>query len=200
MAKKIRNAKVIKTLILFSFLLLLICIININYILYLADKYNISIRVVSQFLTQLQFYSQNGDPFSYRLDLLRFSLSLIAKSYLLGIGAGGDSFYIMNAGLPGNTHNWLLEVFVNFGIFIFILYIFIIVDLLYRLKKIFSASNLSYEIRSIALALFLGLIIIPINGMIVSSLIKVNFFWIFYGIVVAFCDKYFYEQGNIKYV
>jgi hypothetical protein len=170
----------------------LIVLFNIGYFIELISKYNISTRVINQFITQLSFNSQDESLSSYRFELMLYDLNLIMKTYLFGVGAGGDSFYIMEAGLPGNSHNWLLEIFTNFGIFTFVVYVILLIDSLRMLIRIYRNSKLPDYIRNISLGLFLGLITLPINGMMVSSLLKLNSFWIYYGIIIAFCDRYYF--------
>ena len=172
-------------------LLVLFILLSVLYVFPTYSSYLESTRVLEQFFTPFLLSKEYGFIYtSSRKDLALFDIKLIVNSFFLGVGAGGDSFYILSAGLPGNSHNWLLEILTNFGLLVFIPYIILNIKILVSLFKIFKSNTLSEDIKNLALGLFIGLLILPVNGMMSSSLLRQNSFWVYYGIIMAFCDKY----------
>jgi len=144
-------------------------------------------RIVKQYVNVITSWQQNEIYTSDRLELLFFDLRLVYDSALLGVGPGGDTYHILKEGGPGNSHNWFMEVLTNFGLPVFAPYILLWALTLRRLWKIYAqsigcAKDITYSALTVQFFL-------PIMGMMSSTLLRQNSFWVITGVILGLALK-----------
>lgn len=116
--------------------------------------------------------------------------AVIKQNHFLGVGVGNSSYYIEKANNTHKTydpHGWFVELFGDFGILFFILYI---VFYAYLLKKLYDSYKTGEDNKKyISLSLFLAL-----GGFIFGSFSpsSVTYFlphWLLYGLCISCINK-----------
>ncbi|HAQ06965.1 MAG TPA: hypothetical protein DCR24_05350 [Bacillus bacterium] len=125
-----------------------------------------------------------------RINLLKNALIFIADSFGMGIGAGNIEYYMKNyAVLPTdnivNIHNWWAEIFVHYGIFIFVGYLLLYLWLIVSLYKLYRKSQ-HWKDKLITQALSTSLVAFSLASISPSSFMTLNYSWI----LVAFALSY----------
>ncbi|MBA4603918.1 O-antigen ligase family protein [Thermoactinomyces mirandus] len=122
--------------------------------------------------------------------LILNGLNYLKDSNFMGIGPGNIEF--LNKKLDvvkaKNMHNWWVEILVNFGVIVFVLYMALYFWLLWRLWKLASlkyGASAHLVIRWGAFATLSSLIGFFVGGMAPSSSVHFTPFWITYGIGLA---------------
>lgn len=128
-----------------------------------------------------------------RLNLIRDGLYMLKESHFIGVGAENfeanvhkDLFY---TGRIINPHNWWMEILANYGLFIFIGYVVILLIVLVKLWKVYAGQN-----NVLALVLFIMWIGFIFGCMAPSRLFYFNFIWFLYPITLLL----FKMQENSK--
>jgi len=129
--------------------------------------------------------------------LSRNAFQELHKHSLLGVGAGNaeehmkayrtETFQILA------LHNWWLEILVNYGIFIFVLYIVFIFRLLFQLYLVAVRAGPGV-LKVVAESALVGLAGFPIAAVSSSSLVYSRVMWIFFGF--ALCAVNLYWSSN----
>ncbi|PTM56720.1 O-antigen ligase family protein [Desmospora activa] len=128
---------------------------------------------------------------SIRKYLIANGLNFLVESHFLGVGAGNVEHYM--AGAPGvedktNIHNWWMEVLVNFGLLIFILYMGFYLWIFWKLWCLASVRRtpeLSPWIRWGAVSCMIALAGYSIGGMAPSTAIHFTPMWVVHGFALA---------------
>ncbi|TCP65940.1 O-antigen ligase family protein [Baia soyae] len=133
---------------------------------------------------------ETGRSATVRKFLIINGFHFLHKSHYLGVGPG--NIEPLMEGAPHvdkkNMHNWWLEVLVNFGVLIFVLYMAVYFWLLWRLWKFASLKHGAFTspvIRWSAFATLSSLIGFFFGGMAPSSCIHYTPMWITVGIGLA---------------
>ncbi|SDW42782.1 O-Antigen ligase [Marininema mesophilum] len=129
---------------------------------------------------------------SIRKNLILHGLHFLRDSHYMGVGAGNIENYMKGASGVGskvNMHNWWVEILVNFGVPIFLLYMSLYGWLLWRLFSLArvreSNRYLPRVIRWGATACLISLIGYFFGGMSPSTAIHFTPMWIVYGFSLA---------------
>lgn len=131
-----------------------------------------------------------GSSIEIRNNLIKNSLIFLTESFGFGVGSGNIEYYMENKyhfytyGVL-NVHNWWIEVLVNYGIFIFLLYLLFMLAIFMNLLKSVKDKNLSIIEKKISEALLVGFIIFIIASISSSSLIDFGPQWIFWGMTLV---------------
>lgn len=132
----------------------------------------------------LQYISSVGNTES---DLLRLTLTegsmRVAINYML---AGAGAFQSINY-LGINPHNFLLEILADYGIFIFLIIVSMLLNIFW---KIFDLK-LTKDIRSFCFSFFLSFLVISISS---SSINRLRLTWII--IIMMFLYSYIFSNQN----
>ncbi|OYD08041.1 O-antigen ligase family protein [Paludifilum halophilum] len=128
---------------------------------------------------------------SIRVFLIRNGLQFLQNSHFLGVGAGNVEYYMKGA--PGvedkkNMHNWWMEILVNFGILIFVLYMAFYLWMLWRLFRLSRVKvypELSPFVRWGAVSSLVALVGYVFGGMSPSTAIHFTPMWIVYGFALT---------------
>jgi len=134
-----------------------------------------------------------GGEYSARMILINNALLELNKHSLMGVGAGNaeehmkeyrtETFQILA------LHNWWLEILVNYGIFIFVLYVAFIGKLLVQLFLLTIRAGPGV-IRMVAEGALVGLAGFPIAAVSSSSLAYSRVMWIFFGMALCALNLY----------
>lgn len=130
-------------LICFYFLIILV---DTNYLENFLSKYNFDYQMI---IDSIQFFG--GDESSkVRVNLYLDAIQSISNNYGLGEGLNNSSLYfnqLNDSKLEGiiNPHNYLLEILINSGLFLFTIYLCIIIKIVLELVKN-KKSSLAFSI------------------------------------------------------
>jgi teichuronic acid biosynthesis protein TuaE len=130
---------------------------------------------------------------SARMILSRNALQELHKHSLLGVGAGNaeehmkayrtETFQILA------LHNWWLEILVNYGIFIFVLYVVFTGRLLVQLYLVAVRAGPGV-LKVVAESALVGLAGFPVAAVSSSSLAYSRVMWIFFGFALCAINLY----------
>jgi len=148
---------------------------------------------VSSFASVLIKNGGIGD-FETRLNLVKNAFCFAIKSAGFGVGAGNVEYYMQNYSIypvkeVTNLHNWLIEILVNYGIFILTGYLILYISLIYNLFKIHKEA-IDPDDKMLSEGLLGGLVSFLMASMSSSSIIAFNPHWIFIGFTLAFLNYY----------
>lgn len=179
--------------ILFSFLLIIFFVTQP----YLKEKFNLKYNeITSTFKSAWIFFTTNhvlvndSSSISIRQNLIQNGLQALKKSKGLGVGAGNSAMIQMKS---NNTygvlsmHNFWIEILVEGGIFIFILWIFWYFMLL-RKSYLWWKRNIPYENKRFSAAISLSMIGSIISIISMSSAIYFLPFWLLLALAVRIND------------
>jgi hypothetical protein len=133
---------------------------------------------------------ETGQSATVRKYLVLNGLRFLQDSHFLGVGPGNIEPLMQGAPKVNkiNMHNWWVEVLVNFGVIIFVLYMSLYFWMLWRLFKLASIKHspeVGPVIRWGATASMVALIGYFFGGMAPSTAIHFTPMWICYGIGLA---------------
>lgn len=125
-----------------------------------------------------------------RFRLIINGLYFLVRTFGFGVGAGNAQYWLANESIVPNgnilyLHNWFLEILVEYGIIIFLMYIIFYYKILKTNYKIFRKSENDFDINfSLSIMIFMaGFIIVSFSS---HSLVYHEWFWIYWAIVVSF--------------
>lgn len=133
---------------------------------------------------------------SIRLNLTFNSFYFTYKSYFLGVGAGNFEYYIMNYALFNtdgiiNSHNWLLEILSEYGLCIFIGYLYFIFKFFKQTQvKLKNEFNNFFQYISL---LFLAIFIV--GSISPSSIMHMEWMWILFALFI--CGGYVCSEEDL---
>jgi teichuronic acid biosynthesis protein TuaE len=162
------------------------------FIIGFPKEYNATNRIIrlqiSHTINESNSYLMTSSKIRSRLNLESINLAMDSK--LFGVGAGGYEIYLGNSRYHKtawvlNPHNWWLEILANYGLIIFLGFVFMYLRWLHRLwilrhradRKRFAV----YDAYFVSILLFVPFSMIP------SSIKGFYSVWIFFGLVHAFC-------------
>ncbi|WP_170839695.1 O-antigen ligase family protein [Lihuaxuella thermophila] len=132
-----------------------------------------------------------GESPTNRKNLILNGIYFLQKSHYMGVGPGNIEA-LMPEGpkkvTKRNLHNWWLEILVNFGVIIFVLYMALYFWLLWRLWKLVGLKNspeTSPLVRWGAVSSLAALIGYFVGGVAPSTAIHFTPMWISYGLALA---------------
>ncbi len=148
-------------------------------------------RIAKHHLVSLEYV---GGESSARMILFKNSLYELNKHSLMGVGAGNaeehmkkyrsDNFILLA------LHNWWLEILINYGFFIFILYLAFYLKLLSDLFIVAVRSGPGL-VKVLAEGSFITLVAFSIASVSSSSLMYARFMWIVFGTALCAVNLYF---------
>jgi len=143
-------------------------------------------------------HAQPGSSVNVHVNLIRNSLHFFAATGSLGVGAGNADSRIRSRALYNtfgiiNSHNWWVEMLVEFGIVIFFLYFAFWAGILWNLLKIaFSRS----AVADIAFFLAVSLLGFTLASTSSSSIIALPIHWLLYATCLACINVGFLEDAS----
>jgi teichuronic acid biosynthesis protein TuaE len=140
-----------------------------------------------------------GESATVRKFLIINGLKFLHKSYYFGVGAGNVEVWMKGAPKVNkvNMHNWWIEILVNFGILVFIIYLFFYLWLLYRLWKLVQPKktpSLHPWLRWGAVSSLASLMGYVLGAVSPSTAIHFTPMWISIGVALAVIQRSEREQ------
>lgn len=176
--KRARTRKIVALLLLFLFLL----------VLFYPAILNVLSSSISKVLT-FGFSKQYGTDF-VRINLIKNGFLFLLMTFGFGTGAGNIEYWMANYGVFDtggivNIHNWWMEILVNYGALIFLLYIIFYSNLFISFKKRFkqSVDKIDITISLGIMSIMGGFIIASISG---SSNFDSEWLWMFWAILISY--------------
>jgi teichuronic acid biosynthesis protein TuaE len=154
----------------------------------LPGVFNNILYVVNKYLT-IDLSADKGSDF-VRLNLIKNGFIFLYRTCGFGTGAGNIEHWMSNYGVYYtsdvlNIHNWWMEILVNFGVFIFALYLIfyikLIIDMLHKYKINNNKMNKTLSISFIScMAAYI------IGSISASSNISAEWLWVFWALAIAY--------------
>jgi teichuronic acid biosynthesis protein TuaE len=160
------------------------------------DKVEALFNAVFQMVSSLIVTSGTDETSTdIRINLLKNSMIFLLNTFGFGVGTGNSDFFMKNyaeypTGNIVNVHNWWIEILVNYGVVIFILYCLFYLYLLKELYVINKNITEQSVLKLFSVALLLAMVVFPLSSVSPSSQIALNYFWVLYGFVIAFINYY----------
>ncbi|MDD3106305.1 MAG: O-antigen ligase family protein [Bacilli bacterium] len=152
----------------------------------------------------LHFDFIQGSSELNRLGLIKNGLYFLKETFGFGTGLGNIEYWmshssIYETGGALNIHNWWMEILVQFGIGIFLLYIAFYINLLLTFLKSLRRKSVLLEthISSGFVFILSAFLIASISS---SSNLYIEWLWIYWGIMVAFQKYITIHNGSIRKV
>jgi len=129
-----------------------------------------------------------------RIALIKNGLLIFISSGGLGVGAGNADYMMEHHGIYDTNgiyklHNWWLEVLVKYGIFVFVGYVTVYLNILLSMFKAYWQSSDIWQ-KQISQALLLALVAFPIGAISTSSLFTFFPQWFLFGLSIAYLAAY----------
>lgn len=144
---------------------------------------------------RLGFVSQTG-VLAERANLFKNSFYALIQTFGFGLGAGNFPDYIRyhpHFAYPQrhtvNAHNWWIEIYSEYGVWIFAAYCLFYVKIISSLYKAYQRTKVKDE-KMIAAALFLSLVGFFFASMGPSSIMTESPQWILFGFALAFLNYF----------
>jgi teichuronic acid biosynthesis protein TuaE len=128
-----------------------------------------------------------------RFNLIRNGLHFLYSTFGFGVGAGNIEYWMAHfaqydTGGVLNIHNWLAEVLVGYGVFVFAGYLLFYLGIIFKLIKVrFCTANNLNRLFCDTLILSLCGFFFACNGP--SSFLNINAQWYVFGIALAFIKQ-----------
>lgn len=168
-------------------------------ILFFVVGFSILPASTRELLSTLYNYRINVDYSTDSSGLIRRNvwsegLRFLEESYFFGVGAGGYEYHMLKSPkyeTISNPHNLFLEIAVQYGIFIFLLFCGWLVALV---LKIHQNITMSPYVKRL---FYLSIISIPIIGIINSDSLGYTYWWLYFS-SIATVASINYQNSNIK--
>lgn len=156
-----------------SFIALILLLFYFSYT-FLPDSLVQNIEIL--FKDRVNVDYSNDESGSVRMYNFIAGIGFLIDSYGAGVGAGGYEYYMERSeyykGIV-NPHNFFLEIFAQYGIVIFSLFIIWLVKILIGFKK---SVMLSSNVKRL---LYTSVLVIPIIGIINSDSLGNTYWWLY---------------------
>jgi teichuronic acid biosynthesis protein TuaE len=136
-------------------------------------------------ITYLSDTDDSGGSISIRQNLIKNGIAEFYKTKGLGVGGGASMILHRSQGMEeGSMHNFWIEILVEGGILMFLLFVFWFVSLTYKLYSV-SCSSKDDFIVYVSKSLFLSMCMFSIGCISASSVIYNLTAWLMYGMGIA---------------
>lgn len=156
--------------------------------------------IISTLPEQITSISGADDSTTIRMDLIRNGLSFLQDSHYLGVGPGGFEYWMTErpvyytAGII-NAHNWWVEMLVNYGVVLFLIFVVFYVGLLSGLLRVFRRSQ-DQALKGVSLAAFVALLEFPVASMSSSGLIRNYSVWLLLATALCVINCFRLREGK----
>jgi teichuronic acid biosynthesis protein TuaE len=143
---------------------------------------------------QVMSVSPDEKSTAIRIKLTEDGLAFLQQSHYLGIGAGNflygmeESQFFPDTG-AASPHDLWLEILVDYGVVMFLLYLVFYIGLIWNLFKAFSKSG-SRALQLASLAALVALVELSIACLSSSSIFRASFLWILFATSLCLVDCY----------
>lgn len=126
-----------------------------------------------------------------RVNLIKNSLHFFFESGGLGVGAGNAEWYmehrrILDTGKITNIHNWWVELLVNYGLVVTLLYIILYSYIVWANRRILRRNSCTLWTFIFSQTFYLGSIAFFLASISSSSIMALAQQWIFFGGALSF--------------
>lgn len=166
---------------------------------------------ITGMVSNIIIMQDTGDSISVRKNLILNGFIFLKESFFIGVGAGNSNYYMEAANNCGdyyptrgiiNMHNWWMEILVDYGVIIFVMYIVMYFRLIWDNIRIYKLSSKSIIDRYYALSFAAFLVAYIIGSISASSNMTREYVWLFFALMITFvriksykckkfCDKYY---------
>ncbi len=103
---------------------------------------------------------------------------------IFGVGLGNSKYYsLWTIGEAGNVHNWFTEIFVDTGVFVFLIYVFFYITVIkHALNNSYIKNNYLSMINLGSFSIMIAFIIFNISS---SSLLPSDFMWCVFALIYS---------------
>jgi teichuronic acid biosynthesis protein TuaE len=189
-------------------LIIFLIIVNVKQKIKLILTFTVCVLILLMFLSIpiQEFFSQTTGQISSvliqtekkigtmptRLNLIRNGLFFLNSKAGFGVGAGNFEYYMSNFAIYDtkgiiNSHNWWLEMLVNYGVFIFVSYLIFYFSLIKKLRKIYY-GKISRNEKRICEGLLISLIGFSFASFGPSSIIAFKPQWLLFAFALSFLN------------
>lgn len=156
-----------------SFIVIILVLFYFSYT-FLPDSLVQNIEIL--FNDRVNVDYRHDESGSIRMFNFIAGIGFLIDSYGMGVGAGGYEYYMERSeyfkGIV-NPHNFFLEIFAQYGIIVFSLFIIWLLKILMRFKK---SEVLSDNVKRL---FYTSVILIPIIGIINSDSLGNTYWWLY---------------------
>jgi teichuronic acid biosynthesis protein TuaE len=183
------------------FFIVLSFLFSIPFIMVFKDKIQYVLETLSIQLTSLFVRDDMGTAsVDVRENLLRNVKVFIENTFGFGVGPGNVEYYMKNFQVyetftDFNVHNWWAEIFVHYGVVIFVFYVLMFCFLVYSLYQIRKNSH-NCNVIMISEALLTSLIVFIISSISPNSFMALNYNWVLIAFAIGFVNLY--QKSAIK--
>ncbi|WP_339060566.1 O-antigen ligase family protein [Tepidibacillus marianensis] len=167
-------------------------------IILFPEPFHAAIDILRIQIDSLFVHDQGKESVNVRLNLIKNSLLFLYDHYGFGVGAGNAEYHMGHfrvydtAGIV-NVHNWWFELLVNYGVIIFVGYIYFYLSLIVMLKKQYQ-HLMDRKEKMIAESLTVGLVIFFLASTSSSTIIAFGPQWLFFAFVIGFVNYLYLKQ------
>ncbi len=161
---------------------------------------SLGIQDLAYQLTSLNVETQEkGSSIQLRTGLIRGGFEMLKKHAFLGVGAGNaeyhmQDYWLWTRGLT-NLHNWWLEVLVNYGVLLWVLYLAFYGRLMWDLFTVLRRSEQPL-LKRLAEGLLLSMTGFLIGAVSSSTLYAANFMWFIFALGLAVYNRFLNSAGQ----
>ncbi len=128
-----------------------------------------------------------------RINLIRNGFSFLLSTWGFGVGAGNFESWMQTRALYGtkniiNTHNWFLEVLVNYGIYIFIGYVVFYWSMLKKTYQVLRTHWNDPKMRLVGVAILGSLVGLLLASMAPSSVVAFKPHWLIHALGLSYIN------------
>jgi len=177
-------------------ILVFLIVFIVMYVFLITPIYN---EVIKELVT-IDFRAKSGSIY-IRENLIRNGLIYLKKYFYMGVGLGNIEFHmginpIFDVGKYRNIHNWWMEILVSSGLFIFIGYVYIYVKTSINLIEIYKNFK-DKDFKFLAISFFCYMIAFIVGSISSSTIIDVEWIWVFWAIIYSFINIYKINKEGI---
>lgn len=155
---------------------------------------SLGIQDLAYQLTSLDVETQEkGSSIQLRIGLIRGGFEMLKKHAFLGVGAGNaeyhmQDYWLWTRGLT-NLHNWWMEVLVNYGVLIWVLYMAFYGKLMWNLFTVLRKSE-QLLLKRLAEGLLLSMTGFLVGAASSSTLYAASFMWFIFALGLAVYNRF----------
>lgn len=157
-----------------------------------------------QIIDMIEDFGVEKTSSNTRLNIIKNSLLMLKDSRFLGVGAGNFETYMEEYRethykvSKTNAHNWWMEVLVNYGLPVFLIYLALYLWLLWRLLVIYLKSAKEGDLfpKALSKGFLIMLIGFVLSSISPSSIMGMRTIWIAFGLIISFVFYYDVVKQN----
>ncbi|AND42238.1 O-antigen ligase family protein [Cytobacillus oceanisediminis] len=160
---------------------------------------DVVMSVITKVLSELQSLNRisdigGGGSMEKRVNLILNGFYSVKESLGFGVGAGNAEYFMEHKGIyptygDYNVHNWIIEILMNYGVVITILYLALYSAIIYHVYIIWKKEQ-SSNMKMVAEFLLIALVAFTLAGISPSSILGLNYHWLLFGFSLGFINMH----------